>query len=237
MKKYLAIALPLVVVTCTISAVFVFNTTNTMAQTLNANITNMMNNIESGASSDLKTQLSSNPYDYAKNNVHFDKIVNIGPSVLPLIEDYINKSSNLGLTEYLLAIAAEKIAKVDLKSDNAGDKYGWTTGKEFAEAFDKHLKKIPSSVDSILSSGETQNGKIDDLEKLGIPAIPYVIDKFDLGNPEQQQVIASVLYDLQKDSSLAKFESKNIDDVKSWISTNKAKFSDIKDYVDSKASN
>ena len=131
MKKYRVFIISLICIAGAIGLVFSFYVTPTMAQKLDNNINNMMDKIEKGANSDLNTQLSSNPYDYAKDNEYFQNIVDMGYPALSLIEETISKSQNNGLREYLLAIAAEEIAKVNLKTDDAGNNYQWETAKGF----------------------------------------------------------------------------------------------------------
>ena len=57
---------------------------------------------------------SSNPYEYIQNNKNFNDLVNLGTDALPVIAEKIMNSNDDGLKEYILAIAAEKIAKIDL---------------------------------------------------------------------------------------------------------------------------
>ncbi|MCL1791712.1 MAG: hypothetical protein FWG40_10290 [Peptococcaceae bacterium] len=52
------------------------------------------------------------------------------------------------LEEYVLAIAAERIAKIDLKDDA----FLWSTAKEWVPLWDQHLKVIKNNVEEITSS-------------------------------------------------------------------------------------
>jgi len=236
MKKYFAIFLCVCAIIGVTALVSVHNTPATMAHALDNNISDMMNKIDTGDNLDLETKLSSNPYDYAKNNEYFNKIVAMGYPVLSLIEDHINTSPDNGLKEYLLAIAMEEIAKVDLKTDEAGNMYKWETGKGFVREWDNLLYRIPSSVSVILNSGQTNDAKIAALIKLGIPVVPYIIARFDSSNPDQQQVLTTVLNELLKDNKIASFNGKDISYAKGWIQNNAASFDDLKKYVDRKAS-
>ncbi len=209
------------------------NTNPALAKTLDDNIVKMMSAVNENEISNPNLKFSSNPYDFTKNNEYFDKIVNMGYAALPLIENYIENSPQSGLAEYLLAIAVEKIAKVDLKNDDSGNKYKWQTAKGFVPEFNKYLKSVPNSVNTILSSNKTQTEKINALKKLGTPSIPYIMDKFNSSSAEQQAVIVLTLDSLLMDDKSIKFD-KNVD-VKSWIENNKNKFNDFKIFIDSKS--
>jgi hypothetical protein len=195
----------------------------------------MMNKIDRGGGSDLTTQLSSNPYDYVKNNEYFDKIVEMGYPVLYLLEDYINTSPDNGLKEYLLAIAMEEIAGVNLKTDEKGNMYKWETGKGFAAEWHKLLQKIPSSVTTILNSSQANDAKVIALTKLGIPIVPFIITQFDSVNPDDQEVLISALNELLNDNKIATFDGKDVNYTKKWIQNNADKFDDLKKYIEERA--
>jgi hypothetical protein len=121
--------------------------------------------------------LSSNPYDYIDNE-GFRKIVAIGPEALVSIREKLSTSGANGLEEYILAIAAEEIAKVDFKSRSID----WATGKEWLKRWDIHLRDLPVTVNSIFQSGDSIAAKNAALTALGIPAIPFIKDKIERGN-------------------------------------------------------
>ncbi|PKM77276.1 MAG: hypothetical protein CVU90_08195 [Firmicutes bacterium HGW-Firmicutes-15] len=228
MKKKLLLTLSIVLgITFLSASVFLFNfPSKVMAKELNNNISSMMEEIDKGAKNDLATQLSSNPYDYTKDNMYFEKIVDMGYPALPLIEDYIQKSTQNGLREYLLAIASEKIAKVDLKSDGNG----WSTAKMFLKEWDRHLKVVPSKATEILESNKPDADKALDLKKLGLPAAPFIIDYLDGSNGEHPE-IANTLEYLVKDSKIALFTNDDYSNFINWSKMNKNKFNDLRNYV------
>lgn len=231
MKKIIGIVSVFIIAIMCIT--IILNPSQSMAQQLDNNIKDMMNNITSGANQDLATQLSSNPYDYTKNNKYFDEIVAMGVDVLPLIEDYINTSSSDGLTEYMLAIAVEKIAKINLKTDGTNN-YKWETAKGFTVELDKHIKKVSSSVDDIFSSNLNEKEKSLALEKQGIFAVPYVIEKLKNSTKEQPEIIG-VVQQLVSDSTVSSFSQKDLESFKKWSNTNEEKFIKLKKYIDDKA--
>ena len=122
---------------------------------------------------------SSNPYDYTAQNPAYDELVRLGTPALPAIVEELDASSQDGLREYLLAIAAESIAKVDLK---AGSQFRWSTGKQWPRLWEKHLREIPPAVNEIANSDEPLGVKIKRLVALGTPAIPYILDAIASGN-------------------------------------------------------
>jgi hypothetical protein len=226
----------LVAVFGTMGVTLILKDSTTLAQETNNNINSMMSIIEQGASSDIKTQTSGNPYDYTKNNIYFNKIVDMGYPVLPYLEDYITKSPDNGLREYLLAIACEEISQVNLKVDEEGNKYKWETGKGFVQEWDKHLQNIGGNFNTILNSSSSDEYKTAALVRLGLPVVPLIIDQFEQSSPNQQQILALVLKDLLNNNKQAQFNSVNVTDAQTWIKNNKTKFNDFKLYIESKAS-
>lgn len=230
MKKNIIIFL-IVVVVIGISTMYYLNSPeDVLAKELNNDINEMMAQIEKGASNNLETQLSSNPYDYAKNNVYFEKIVDMGYPVVPLIEDYIVKSPDNGLREYLLAIAIEKVAKVDLKATGGT---GWYTAKLFVKDWESHLANVPVKVKEILNSNKTDSEKASDIEKLGLPSTPYVMDYLNNSNGTHAEIEKS-LVNLLKDSKITSEFKVDTTDFDTWSKENKAKLQNLRTYVESK---
>ena len=174
--------------------------------------------------SDIKKAASSNPYDYIKNNPAYDSIVNKGPGVLPELREKIANSPQNGLSEYVLAIAAEEIAKVDLK----GSDFGWANAKEWVSAWDKYLETLPQKVKQISDSTATVEVKINDLEKLGVPAIPYIMDEVQKGRNE----LVPALDKLLRDNGLVDYNRDWTSDVDKWIKDNRAGFDGLRKMVE-----
>lgn len=173
----------------------------------------------------LSTELStsSNPYDYIQDNPEFNEIISLGNDALPYLQERLSQSENNGLQEYIVAIAIERIARVDLKKK---DSIQWETAKEFNSKWKKHLSSIPTAVDEISS-----NSKISPDEKrillsgLGTPAIPFILDKIESGNSE----LSPVIIDLTENPELGVRE--NDDDIKEQVANNKDSFERLKRYV------
>ncbi len=172
---------------------------------------------------------SSNPYDYTKNNQFYDALVALGPEALPVLEDKVIKSENNGLDEYILAIAAEEIAKVNLKEDNEGKFiYSWSNAKAWPAVWDSHLRSLPEKVKEITSSSLSKQKKADKLSRLGTPAIPFILDEIGAGNTE---ISASLDVLLKGDKKVVNFDSSKIDDIKQWSKDNNNKFEDLRELV------
>lgn len=174
---------------------------------------------------ELKSELamSSNPYDYIKDNKEFESIVALGNDALPVLQNKIEQSPNDGLQEYILAIAMEKISKTNLKSDSSTE---WNSAKLFGEKWKKFLKEIPSKVNEISESSKESNDKINELLKLGTPAIPFIADKVEEGKED----LLPALEELTKDDKELKLEG-DASSKKELISKNKEKFEKLKKYV------
>lgn len=200
------------------------------AKELDKNINEMMAQVNKGSSNDLKTQLSSNPYDYARNNAYFNEIVQMGYPAIPLLEDYIEKSPENGLREYLLSIAVEKIARVDLKANT--DK-GWYTAKLFVKTWDNHLANVPAKVNEIMNSKKSDSEKASDIKKLGLPAAPYVMDYLERNVEENKEIEASLIEILSNSKIVSELDA-NTTDFNIWAKENKPKLQELKSYVESK---
>lgn len=169
--------------------------------------------------------LSSNPYDYVNNIKEVENIVDLGYRALPYIEQNIDESEGSGLMDYILAIAAEKIAKVDLKKNS---KTFWDTGNAFSQQWKKQLQQTPQEVNNIANSNLSVDEKIKSLETLGIPAIPFIIESVKEGNNELFPAIPLIL---GEESTI---QSSQPADEAAWMKNNETKFEDLKAYVLSK---
>lgn len=166
---------------------------------------------------------SSNPYDYIKDNKNFDNIVQLGDGALPIIAQKIKYSNDNGLTEYILAIAIEKIAKIDLKENSEG----WSTAKEFSQVWSKHLKNIPNSVDQIVASNQSNNQKVEKLINLGTPALPFIMDKVEQGNIELFPAVKTLLTD-DNDNNI---NINSITDPQEWVKQHREDFDNLRSLV------
>ena len=200
----------LTLILCTISAA---------ERAVNVNINAISEDINKLIEEKSPLAFSSNPYDYIKNNESFDNIVAIGADALPIIKKKIAESENNGLREYILAIAAEKIAKVDLKGDN----FGWDTAKGWEKKWNKHLKDLPNNYKNIIESKASTEDKSIQISKLGTPAIPLILDDIEEGN-------TSLVPALQK---LVECDISSVKDFKEWAKSNKSKYQNLRDIVDS----
>jgi hypothetical protein len=163
---------------------------------------------------------SSNPYDRVKNNEGFDKIVKLGVKALPVIEEKISNSKNSGSSEYILAIAGEKIAKVDLK----GNDFGWSTGKQWPIKWNEYLKNVKVNTNDIINSDINVNDKIEKIVELGVMSTPYIINSIDKGKTELIPALKQLTKDTEYDAVI---NDLNTDNAKSWIN-NYSKFDDIR---------
>jgi len=172
--------------------------------------------------------LESNPYVYVgPDNQYYRNIVNIRSPALQYLRNKIAESKNDGLEEYILAIAMEEIAKVNLKGENQS--YHWSHAKGFVPVWDQHLKNIPKNVDSIVSSNIPNMEKFNKLNKLGTPAIPYIMDKIEEGST----YLVPALNELLIDNKKVIFDKDSIKDYQEWVKSNKDNFKDLRSLVES----
>jgi hypothetical protein len=214
MKKIIAMGLITAIAFLSIS--FGIIRVNAVSYKVDKLVDDMMKNYYEQIKKNPTLMLSSNPYDYTKDCPEYDAIVALGYEALPYIKEKVEKSENNGLSEYILAIAAEKIGKVKLK----GDHFNWDTGKGWAREWNKHLKNLPSNFDNIVASKETSASKNEKLVRLGAPALPFIIDRIEQGDTEFIPALEMLL----EDNAKAKLDKASKGDINTWIKNNKDGF-------------
>lgn len=166
---------------------------------------------------------SSNPYDYIKGNADFDSIVALGNDALPALHTRLSTNETNGLQAYFLAIAIERIAKVDLKKKESTH---WGTPQDFDEKWKNYLKSIPASVDTIASDKQLMPYlQVNQLIELGTPALPFILEKVELGGEHLFPAIIT----LTQDTKIAATE--NISKKQKWAAKNNATLIQLKQYV------
>ncbi|MEC0246060.1 hypothetical protein P4H65_09715 [Paenibacillus chitinolyticus] len=144
------------------------------------NLSDMRKEIDRLTKEDPTLGLSSNPYAFIKDNKEYERIVNMGYPALPVIEERIMEGNSFGLDKYILAAAAEEIARVDLKKSE----FQWSDPEEFTRSWKLHLKAVPGKVEKIVNSKESAEWKNEKLTELGAPAIPFILEKVEKGAKE-----------------------------------------------------
>ena len=186
---------------------------DSLANTFDDLRTNMMLEIEEQVQDNPELAWSSNPYDYIKNNDAYDSIVEMKLDALPLIDEQISNSENDGLEEYLLAIAAEEICKINLKQDETGN-YNWETAKGFVSEWNEYLVELPDKVESIIESDMAQGDKEYALLKLGTPAAALIY-RYISEHPssyDNMNSIINILMDDSNDSVAMPFNTNGLND-------------------------
>lgn len=168
--------------------------------------------------------MSSNPYDYVQGNRSYDALVALGTPALPLLKQRIEASPESGLEEYLLAIAAEEIAKVNLKTFPG---LGWTTANEWPRAWNRYLRSVPRRVASIRDSSTSADERITELVKLGTPAIPFLMDAIAAGNHDE--LLPALRSLVAGTNELASASSIPLD--RAWVQTNSDLYTGLRDLV------
>lgn len=153
---------------------------------------------------------SSNPYDYI-DSLFFQEIVNFGPKALMSLRDMILSSKEDGLKEYILAIVSEEIARINLK----GDSFAWTSAKEYCQKWDDYMINLPTSISKIINSNQSIEKKNERLVRLGIPAIPFILDEVKNGKIELKGALKSIM---GSDTSVR--GRNEIEDIETWEKKN-----------------
>ncbi|QSF44092.1 hypothetical protein [Paenibacillus tianjinensis] len=223
MKKLILGMFALVFTATALFTLYPKNAEASVEKQIDDNTTLLAQQIQNEGSNKTKLSLSGNPYDYIKDSEEYENIVKLGYKAIPVLEKKIDESEGSGLIDYIYAAAIEEIAKVDLKED---DPAPWDTGDTLSEKWKVKLKSIPEDVEKIASSEQTNDVKIRSLTKLGLPAVPFIIDQVEAGKTE---LFPAIQYLVSDSGEL----SKSISPVDSaqWTKENKAKFDDLKKYV------
>jgi hypothetical protein len=190
---------------------------------INANIADIETNLENELNNGTKLELSSSPYDYTEAYKEYDNIVSLGNDALPYIEERIDASPGSGLVDYMLALAAEEIAKVDLKKSN----FQWSTGESFSLSWKSYLKEIPAKTKQVAESNNSEATKNEELKELGTPAIPFILDEIEKGHEELIPAAVELIGD--KPETLTSPSG-----VEDWVGKEKLKFKELKQYVEKK---
>lgn len=142
-------------------------------------------NINKKIQSDPILSLSSNPYDYIRDDNAFNELIKLGPEIVPILYNRIVSSENNGLQEYIYAIAAEEILQLDLKEISI-DGYKWADAKTWSKSFSKFSNDLERNLFDIQNSNYSEIIKSEKIKELGIQAIPLIksdnIDKKDKDN-------------------------------------------------------
>ena len=161
-----------------------------------------------------EVMMSSNPYDYIKNNKYYDQIVSFGIDAVPVLEEQIESGEVEGLCAYLSALAIE-----DITSCKIGNKpnYEWDSAPQFSTKWKEYVENISCEMESILSDENTSmQGKIKKIKDYGIFGV-LVVD------------------DLEKNAKwVSKFETREINMLKNYVkemNVSKQDKEKIKDYL------
>lgn len=192
---------------------------------IDTNIADIETNLENEPNNGTKLALSSSPYDYIKAYKEYDNLVSLGNDALPYIEERIDASPGSGLVDYMLALAAEEIAKVDLKKSN----FQWSTGDSFSRRWKSHLKEIPAKTKQIAESNNSEAAKNEELKELGTPAIPFILDEIEKGHQELLPAAVELIGDNNKPETLT-----SLSGVQDWVWKEKLTFKKLKQYVEKK---
>jgi hypothetical protein len=114
--------------------------------------------------------LSSNPYDYVAANSEFNKLVAMGEdAILPIEKALADENAYSGLERYILAIALEDIAKVNLKNYAT---YQWQDSDSFLTSWLQMKADVADEVPRIMSNTQlSRQEKWAEITKFGTFAV------------------------------------------------------------------
>lgn len=184
----------LLVMVCVISAVVFYNPANAVEKQLDSESEQLKQDIQKLADTKSPVSLSSNPYDYIKDNESFQNIVKLGNEALPIIQAKIEASENDGLLEYMLAIAAEEISGAELHSALDG-KYNYSSAKEWASEWDLFKEDAKKNIKNIRKE-KNQSTRDQKIKELGVVAIPYLVDEYNNGDTSLDGVICEIISEM-----------------------------------------
>lgn len=206
------------------SSLYAVRANASVEKQIDQNLNGLATQLQTEVTNKTELAMSSNPYDFIKNSAEYTNIVNLGPDAIPILEKKIDESKGSDLFDYIFAAAIEEISKVNLKEEQST---AWADGDKFSEKWKEKLSTLPAEIEKIANSDLSEDEKITSLTKLGLPAVPFIIDQVEAGKTELFPVIQSLVPDEQAKSLAA------IDEVQ-WAKENKDIFDDLKKYVLSK---
>ncbi|WP_438434390.1 hypothetical protein [Gorillibacterium sp. sgz500922] len=219
-KKTILFSVGVVIIALLSFTLFTRSHVSAAEKEVNKNVNAMMERIDQLKVTNPALASSSNPYDYVKDNEEFNAIVNIGPAALPVLEKLVDESKESGLREYILAIAGERIAKVDLK----GDHFGWVNAKQWSSRWKTHLSDLPENFNKLVAEKKGS----DEIAKLGIPVIPLILDQMEQGNTSLVPALESLLEPDQK-VEFAKISPSNY---AKWAKDNQSNYKELRALIE-----
>ena len=84
------------------------------------------------------TQLSSNPYDYIKEDKNYDDMLRLGNDAFRYMLNGLGNSQENGLNEYIMAMACS-----DMLGEDRTNK-AWSTGKQWYEGYMAKSREVRS---------------------------------------------------------------------------------------------
>ena len=169
-KKRILIGGSIVLIAAICGAIFLFSgktqPTKSLAKQVEEDYTGIEEIINQAVEKNENLAMSSNPYEYVKNNSYYDRLVSKGISILPILEKKINENQyGDGLLGYITAIAIEDITECNLKEDKD---LQWATVSEFGDSWKKFKKTAKEKIDADISKITIVNEVTPD--KIHIPA-------------------------------------------------------------------
>lgn len=165
--------------------------------------------------------LSSNPYDYTKENPAFDAVVAMGYEALPGLEGKLRTERPDGLDGYLICVAIETITRCDLKQF---EEFTWAHAGGFLAQWEEYLERMPSLVEEILERDLCMKVQGGEIAKLGAPVVPYVVEYADMLDgqygSEIPGILSTVLLESKPTTTVAEFRDLNreaIDELRAYI--------------------
>jgi hypothetical protein len=168
----------------------------------------------------------SNPWAIFEQSPSLDRVVALGTPAIPVLIEEIDNSPQGGLDVYLLAICVTKIAKANM-GDPSDTSTFWDRGKAFPAAWGVYLERIPKTVSSIAESDVGVSEKNAKLEKLGTPAIPFILDEVEAGHVE----LAPVAESLMRGTVEMRGESPSGRVTAKWAKRNRDRFAELRSLV------
>ena len=171
-KKRILIGGSIVLIAAICGAIFLFSgktqPTKSLAKQVEEDYTGIEEIINQAVENNDNLAMSSNPYEYVKNNSYYDRLVSKGISILPILEKKINENQyGDGLLGYITAIAIEDITECNLKEDKD---LQWATVSEFGDSWKKFKKTAKEKIDALINSKLDETVKVKQLKKYGVYA-------------------------------------------------------------------
>lgn len=176
-NKFNILALVIAIIIVIMLGMVLFgNSEVSVEEKVRVNLFKIDESINKAINENTELALSSNPYDYIKDNEYYKNIIELGVAALPELDKSLSNSDVNSLNEYILVIAIEEITHTNVNGILEKE-YSWENAKDFLYEWTDIKENVNNEVSEIVTSSKlTAIEKSKKLENYGVLAVPTIKD-------------------------------------------------------------